>query len=210
MSKDNDTHLKKAFQYDVEETLHFHCLIGKTDATLTIMIEPDPHGDEKGTHAHFHIAYFCTNLKIMDFPEPDRCRITDKTCPFIAPLGSDERYPERRKFGYASKIIQELAFIEFYGSQLVNEILEKKKQKPIGYSLRVAELERILVVSDMIDVETYQTLDELRRLRNKLAHSPNEYLKFDEKELYDRSNKASTLSHAFAELLKKHQQNEEK
>jgi hypothetical protein len=210
MSKDDDSHLKKAFKYDVEETLHFHCLIGKTDATLTITIEPDPHGDEKGTHSHFHIAHFCANLKIMDLPDPDRCRITDNTCPFIAPLGSDERYTERRKLAYASTIIQKIAFIEFYGSQLVNEILKIKKIKPIGYSLRVAELEKILVISDLIDAETYQKVGELRKMRNKLAHSPNEYLKFEEKELYNWSNEASKLSYAVAELLKKHRQNEER
>ena len=76
--------------------------------------------------------------------------------------------------------------------------------------MRVAELEKILVISNLIDAETYQKVDELRKLRNKLAHSPNEYLKFDEKELYDWSNDASNLSYAIAELLKKHQQNKEK
>ncbi len=47
-------------------------------------------------------------------------------------------------------------------------------------------------------------------MRNKLAHSPNEYLKFEEKELYNWSNEASKLSYAVAELLKKHRQNEER
>jgi len=76
--------------------------------------------------------------------------------------------------------------------------------------LRVAELEKILVISDLIDAETYQKVGELRKMRNKLAHSPNEYLKFEEKELYNWSNEASKLSYAVAELLKKHRQNEER
>jgi hypothetical protein len=210
LDEDELAQLRKATKYDVEAKCRFHCLIGKTEATLTITIEPDPHGNESGEHAHFHTVLMCPNMKIVDLPEPDQCRITDKTCPFIAPLGSDERSPERRKFGYASTIIQKIAFIEFYGSQLVNEILKKKKLKPIGYSLRVAELEKILVISDLIDAATYQKVGKLRKLRNKLAHSPTEYLKFTEKELYDWSNEASKLSYAVAELLKKYQQNEEK
>ena len=145
------------------------------------------------------------NMKIADIPEPDRCRITDSTCPFIAPVGSDETSPERRKFRYASTIIQKNASIELYGSQLVNEMLKKKTLKPIGYSLNVAEREKILVTSDLIDAETYQKVVKLRRMRNKFAHCPNEYLKFTEKELYEWSMEASKLSYTVAELLKKHQ-----
>jgi hypothetical protein len=205
VNEDEFAQLQKATKYDVETKCRFHCLIGKTDAILSVLVEPDPQGNESGRYSHFHTVVRCPNMKIVDVPEPDRCRITDSTCPFIAPLGSDERSPERRKFGYASTIIQKIAFIEFYGSQLVNEILKKKRLKPIGYSLRVAELEKILVISDLIDAETYQKVVELRRLRNKLAHSPREYLKFDEKELYDWSNVASKLSNDIAELLRKYQ-----
>jgi hypothetical protein len=130
-----------------------------------------------------------------------RCKITDSTCPFIAPLGSDEVSPERRKFGYANTIIQNIAFIEFYGSQLVNEILQKKKLAPI-HSLRVAELEKILVISDLIDAETYQKIGKLRRMRNKLAYSPKEYLKFTERDLNECSIEAIALSYVVADLLK--------
>jgi hypothetical protein len=194
--------LKKAFQYDVNGKIPFRCLIGKTDAELHIMIEPDPHGDESGNHSHFHTVTMCPNIKIVDTPEPDRCRITNGTCPFIAPFGSDERSPELRKFRYANEIIQKIAFIEFYGSQLVNKILQKKKLAPIRYSLRVAELEKILIVSDLIDAETYRKVGNLRRIRNKLAHSPKEYLKFSEKELYECSKDADRLSFLVADLLK--------
>jgi hypothetical protein len=177
-------------------------LIGKTEAELHIMLEPDPHADESGTHSHFHTVTMCPNMRIVDFPEPDRCGITDNTCPFIAPLGSDERSPELRKLRYANTIIQKIAFIEFYGSQLVNEILQKKRLAPIQYNLRVAELEKILVVSDLIDAETYQKVGKLRRMRNRLAHSPKEYLKFTEKDLYKCSIEADKLSHVVADLLK--------
>jgi hypothetical protein len=201
-ANDRITRLEKARQYDVREDIPFRCLIGKTDAKLHIMIEPDPHGDERGTHSHFHTVLMCPNVKVVGIPEPDRCQITDSTCPFVAPVGSEERYPELRKFRYANEIIQKIAFIEFYGSQLVNEILKKKKLAPIQYSLRVAELEKILVVSDLIDTETYRKIVDLRRMRNKLAHSPKEYLKFAEKELYGYSIDAGKLSHVVADLLK--------
>ena len=202
MKKEDIARYKKATKYDVRKDVLFRCLIGKTDAELNIMIEPDPHGDESGTHSHFHTFTMCPNTKIVDAPEPDRCKITDSTCPFIAPVGSDEVNPDRRKFKYANTIIQEIAFIEFHGSQLVNEILQKKKLAPIPYSLKVAELEKILVISDLIDAETYQEVGELRRIRNKLAHSPKEYLKFTEKDLYECSIEASKLSYFVADLLK--------
>lgn len=194
---ENDNHFKK--KYGVNKRIPFHCPIGKTEATISIMVEPDPHGDESGTHSHFHTTTMCDNMKIVDTPEPDRCRITNSTCPFISPVG-EERDPERRKFRYASTIIQKIASIEFHGLQLVNEILKKKKLKPID-TLSVAELEKILIVSNLIDTETYQKFGKLRRMRNKFAHSPNEYLKFAEKELYDWSHEADKLSFVVVELL---------
>lgn len=202
MKEDRDARWKKAIRYDVNKTIPFQCLIGKTQAELCITIEPDLHGDESGTHSHFHTFTMCPNTKIVDAPEPDRCKITDSTCPFIAPVGSDEVSPDRRKFRYANTIIQKIAFIEFYGSQLVNKILQKKKLVPIPYSLRVAELEKILVISDLIDAETYQKFGKLRRMRNKLAHSPKAYLKFTEKDLYKCSIEADKLSYVVADLLK--------
>ena len=176
---EDDAHFKKTIKYDVHERIPFYCPIGKNEATISIMVEPDPHGDESGKHSHFHTATMCQNMKIVDIPEPDRCGITNSTCPFISPVG-EERDPERRKFRYASTIIQKIASIEFHGLQLVNEILQKKKLKPID-TLTVAELEKILIVSNLIDTETYQKFNKLRRMRNKFAHSPNEYLKFTEK-----------------------------
>jgi hypothetical protein len=210
VNEDERTRLRKITKYDKDEEIHFRCLIGKTEATLSISVEPDPHGDESGTHSHFHTVTMCPNMKIVDLPEPDRCRITDSTCVFIAPVGSDETSPERRKFRYANTIIQKIAFIEFYGSQLVNKILQKKKLEPIGYSLRVAELEKILVISDLIDAKTYQKVGKLRKMRNKLAHSPNEYLKFTEKELYDWSLEADKLSYAVAGMLENISKQKEK
>jgi len=208
VNEDERARLRQTTKYDVREKCHFRCLIGKSDATLSIMIEPDPHGDESGTHSHFHTVTMCPNMKIVDLPEPDRCRITDSTCVFIAPCGSDETSPQRRKFRYASTIIQKIALIQFHGTQLLNEMLKKKELKPVGDgdNIKVAELERLLVISNLIDAETYQTIGNLRRMRNKLAHSPNEYLKFSEKKLYEWSNEADRLSYAVAKLLEKHQQ----
>lgn len=201
MDADEDAHSKRTVHYDVHKIIGFRCPIGKTEAVIGIMIEPDPHGDESETDSHFHSIASCHKMKIADFPEPDRCNITDATCPFTAPIDSDETSSERRKFSYASTIIQKIAFIEVYGSQLVNEILKKKKLKPI--SIRVAELEKILVTSDLIDSETYQKLDKLRHMRNEFAHSPNRHLKFTEKDLYDSSMEADKLSSIVVGLLKK-------
>ena len=201
MNVNEDAHFKKTIQYDVHKIIGFRCPIGKTEAVIGIMIEPDPHGDESGTDSHFHSIASCPKMKIVDFPEPDRCSITDSTCPFTAPIDRDETNPEQRKFRYASTIIQKIAFIEVYGSQLVNEILKKKKLKPV--SIRVAELEKILVTSDLIDAEMYQKLGKLRHMRNEFAHSPNGHLKFTEKDLYDSSMEADKLSSVVAELLKK-------
>jgi len=201
VNEDERTHLKKITKYDIDRDIHFRCLIGKVDAIIGVMIEPDPHGDESGKHSHFHTTLLCPKIRIVDIPEPDRCQITNSTCPFIAPVGSDEVSPESRKLKLALAIIQEIAFIEFHGSQLVNLLLQKKKLEPIGYSLKVAELEKILIISDLIDAKTYQKVGKLRKMRNKLAHSPNEYLKFTEKDLYDWSLEANKLSYAVAELL---------
>jgi hypothetical protein len=198
---DQEERLKKAWQHDVNERMRFRCLIGKTEATLSIMIEPDPHGDERGTHAHFHTIITCPNIKIVDLPEPDRCRITDNTCPFIAPLGSSERSPELRKLGYAHDIIQKMAFIEFYGSQLVNAIFSTKGLASVQENLRVAELSRIMIMSDLVDNETYDKINRLRRIRNKLAHNPKQHLKFSEKQLFEWSMEARELSSAVAKLL---------
>jgi hypothetical protein len=146
VNEDGRTRLRKITKYDIDEYIHFRCLIGKVDAIIDVMIEPDPLGDESGKHSHFHTTILCPKTRIVGIPEPDRCQITNSTCPFIAPMGSNEVSPESRKLKLALAIIQEMAFVEFYGSQLVNEILQEKELKPIGYSLRVAELVKILVV----------------------------------------------------------------
>ena len=206
--KDNSTveeritkKLKKIRKYHVQRDINFQCLIGKTEATLGIIIEPDPHGDGKGTHAHFHTVITCPNTKILDVPEPDRCRITNRTCPFIAPLGSYRRNPELRKRDYAHTIIQMVAFIEFYGSQLVNKILANKRLPPIPTNLRLVELNRIMILSDLIDKKAFEKINQLRKIRNKLAHNPKEYLSFSEKELFELSMDARELSDDIAEKL---------
>ena len=138
---DND----KKMRARVRESIYFQCFLGKTEAILGILVEPDPHGDETGTHAHFHTTLICPNQKIVDVPEPDRCQITDRTCPFIAPCGSHERDPELRKRDYAHTIIRMMAFVEFYGEQLVNKILTTKGLPRTEYRLRLVELARIMI-----------------------------------------------------------------
>ena len=207
MNDDNDINekamekVKRSSKYDVERNIRFQCLIGKTEVTLEIIVEPDPHGDGIGTHAHFHATLTCPNTKIVDFPEPDRCRLTNRTCPFIAPLGSYRRYEELRKRDYAHTIIQMVAFIELYGSQLMNKILATKRLPPIQSNLRLVELNRIMILSNLIDKKAFEKINQLRKIRNKLAHNPKEYLNFSEKELFELSMDARELTNAIGEKL---------
>jgi len=182
--------LKRPSKYDVDVSIPFYCLIGKTKVTLSVLVEPDPHGDGKGTDAHFHTAVLCPYIKVVEIPELDRCRITDETCPFVTPLGSRLRSPEQRKSFYAHEIIRYAAFIEFYGTQLVNE----KIFKPLGLkgvgNLRLVELNRILLASKLIDKKMYKRLEKIRSVRNKLAHEPNAFLRFSERELFKLTREA--------------------
>jgi len=203
MNDSTKTDLKKATRHDVDKDILFHCLIGNSEVILFIMIEPDPHGDETGNHAHFHTGIRCPNIEIVDFPEPDRCQITDMTCPFIAPLGSHERSPELRKRNYAHTIIQMMALIEAYGSQLVNKVLGSKGLRHTPDNLRVVELANIMIISGWIDNETFEKINSLRRVRNKFAHKPRQYLEFTEKELYEMSIDARELANAIKNLLSK-------
>lgn len=204
-NSDNDKDImekqKKPAKYDVRKDVPFFCLIGNTQASLYLMIEPGPHGDEKGTHAHFHTILSCPKIRIVDIPEPDRCQILNRTCPFIAPLGSHKRKPELRKLDYAHTIIQMMAFIEFYGTQLVNVLLATKGLRRAKDNLRLLELTRIMLLSDLIDKQQFQKIGKLRKIRNKLAHRPKEYLRFSETELFQSSMEARELSYLFGKIL---------
>jgi hypothetical protein len=89
----NEEWYKKAKESDVNVRIPFFCKVGQVEAILTIYIEPDPHGDGAGTHAHFHTPLLCPKTKIVEYPEPDRCQITDLTCPFWEPVGGYQRFP---------------------------------------------------------------------------------------------------------------------
>jgi len=210
MNKDDKVALERASKYDAHANIRFRCLTGKTDATLSAYIEPDPHGDETGTHGHFHTTVTCPNTMIVDFPEPDRCQITNESCPFTIALGSRERNPESRKLGYAHDVIQNMAFIELYGSQLVNELLKSKGLKIKQGDLRRSELARTMVISNLIDKETYKKLNSLRGIRNKFAHDPKIHLKHTEKELFEWSMESRKLSDAVRKLLEKYEEKEKR
>jgi len=193
---------EKSIKHDVQTSIPFRCFIGKTKAILVVLIEPDPHGDGSGTHAHFHTAIVCPKLKVAKLPEPDRCQITDETCPFVAPLGSPWRHPEARKGIYAHEIIQSMALIEFYGTQVVNE----KVFKPLGLRksfLKLAELSTLLVVANIINKDLFKKIERLRKVRNRLAHEPRAYLEFDERELFELSLEARSIAIKFMALLGK-------
>jgi uncharacterized protein YutE (UPF0331/DUF86 family) len=87
-----------------------------------------------------------------------------------------------------------MAFVEFYGSQLMNSLFVDKGLPIPRDSLRLSELSRIMVISDLIDEKDYKKIDKLRKIRNKLAHRPKKYLSFSEKELFELSMEARELS----------------
>jgi hypothetical protein len=183
---------ENAAKYDVENRTSFHCLTGHIKAELFLMIEPDPHGTESGKDGHFHIALICANARVPETPtEPDRCQITDDTCPFVGPVGPTDRDPKKRKFALANKIVQGVAFIDFFGSQILSSTLESKGPNKKLANSKVFELNKSLLSSGIINTETFQVIDNLRKTRNVLAHDPEGYLKFTENQLYEFSRIAA-------------------
>ena len=194
--------LRRCFENDIFVTIPFNCKIGGVKAYIRVHIEPDPHGDGKGTDAHFHTAIDCPKIKVVvDSPEPDRCSVTDKTCPFVQPLGGIERDEKLRKKYYAGEIILAVTSIEQYSKKI---LLDYFKSNNIKISVnkvkkfRLADVTMFLYALKLIDYETYLDLNKIREIRNDLAHDPEAYLKFKEKELYE----ALLLAYECVEKLK--------
>ena len=187
---------KESKEADVIQRVPFLCKIGQTEAYIYVHIEPDPHGDGKGTHAHFHAVPHCPKTKIVDYPEPDRCQVTDETCPFWEPLGGYERDPTTRKWVYAQQFLHYASFIEFYGMQLINISLRSKGFKLITElpDLKWADIVKFLRALDVIGTDIYSELNSIRKKRNKLTHHPEEYRGFEEKELFELMIKTQKLA----------------
>lgn len=188
---------------DVETTIPFFCKIGQTKAELFVMIEPDPHDDGKGTHAHFHSGIlYCPKKKIVDLPEPDRCKVTDETCPFWESFGGYQRNPTRRKWLYAQRFIHSFSSIEFYGTQLMTAFLKSKGCKNLEKlpELDFWKIMNFLRIFGQIDKAIHGRLNKIKETRNKLAHNPEAYMEFEEKELFEKDLEAAKLE---SELLKK-------
>ncbi|MCP4608967.1 MAG: hypothetical protein GY845_09670 [Planctomycetes bacterium] len=73
-----------------------------------------------------------------------------------------------------------MADIEFHGTQLINQFPKYSANDP-GLAKVIDRLFKL----HLIDEQTYYTLQELRELRNQLAHHPTKYLNFDEIKLYE-------------------------
>lgn len=192
----NEEWFKKSKEADKECDVPFSCKVGQITAELNVCIEPDPHGDGKGTHAHFHTMILCPKIKIVDHPEPDRCQVTNETCPFVEPFGGYERDSDTRKWVYAQRFLHHVTFIEFYSMQLINVSLRSKgfKIEQEIPDLRYVDIIRFLRALALVDNPTYAELDGVRKKRNTLAHRPEEYLKFQEKELFELELKAQRLA----------------
>jgi hypothetical protein len=191
---------KKSVEADRECDLSFLCKIGQVDAELNVSVEPDPHGDGTGRHAHFHTIIMCPKIKIPDAHEPDRCRVTDETCPFVEPLGGYERNPDSRKWIYAQQFLHHVSSIEFSGTQLLSASLmskgiEIRSELP---DLSFATGMRLLYALGLIDEPTHKNIAGLRKHRNKLAHDPRAYLTFQEQDLFELMLKSRSLA-AFLE-----------
>lgn len=193
--------LERSIKYDVNKYIRFQCLIGQIEAELGIMIEPDPIGDELGTYAHFHTTIHCPNIKIVNVPEPDRCQITNNTCPFIAPFSSHKRDPKLRKNTYAHEIIHRISLIEFYGSQIVNEVLKANGLKADIDNATIFTLIRMMKISKVIDKKMFYDLEKIRKIRNKLVHDPEKYLTYSERDLHKWSIESNEISNQIRNIV---------
>jgi hypothetical protein len=187
---------KKSREADVTQRIPFFCKIGQVEAYIYVHIEPDPHGDDKGTHAHFHAVPHCPKIKIVNYPEPDRCQVTEETCPFWEPVGGYHRDETTRKWVYSQQFIHHISLAEFYGNQLIITALRAKgfkvtKKLP---DFRFTDIITLLSALEIINNDVYKNLNELRVKRNTLVHRPEAYKEFEEKELYELALKALELA----------------
>ena len=192
----NEEWYKKAKEFDVIVPTVFFCKIGQVQARLTMYIEPDPHGDGTGTHAHFHTPLVCPKIKIGEYPEPDRCQVTDSTCPFWEPVGGYQRNVNTRKWVHAHRFLHQVSLIEFYSTQLLIVSFRSKGFKVTQNlpEIRLVDLIKLLRALEVLDDATCDELDDVRGKRNKLTHGPDAYLKYQEKVLYDLASKAEKLA----------------
>lgn len=197
-----EENFKKSIEADIHDNIPFQCKIGNVIAELRILIESDPHGDGKGIHAHFHTTIQCPKIKIVDRPEPDRCQVTDETCPFWEPFGGYDRDSSSRKKVFFYKFLHSMTFVELYGTQLVYMIFQSKAIR-LRHDLRFIEITRLLMASDSISRDIYTKLEELRKKRNKLAHEPYKYLEFEENELFQLNGEANEITDVLWKKLNK-------
>ncbi len=192
----NEEWYKKAKESDVIVPTVFFCKIGQVQARLTMYIEPDPHGDGTGSHAHFHTPLVCPKIKIVEYPEPDRCKVTDSTCPFWEPVGGYQRNVNTRKWVYAHRFLHQVSLIEFYSTQLLIVSFKSRGFKVTQNlpEFRLVDLIKLLRALEVLDNATCAEFDNVRGKRNRLTHGPEAYHKYQEKVLYDLSSKAEKLA----------------
>jgi len=169
ISKEEVKHLENVYKYDLDIHIPFNCLIGKVESLLCISIEPDPHGDESGSCSHTHVTLICQKMKIGDSPESDCCGVTGEPCQFDVGQHLDTNIQKKI---FSLEIIQNCAMIEHYGSICINHLLETKK---IERNLDFYHLGLFLFVAHLIDKDTYDKIEKIRKIRNKLAHRIDAY-----------------------------------
>ncbi len=203
MSLTDFNQVKKA---DVKTTIPFSCKIGQTKAELFVMIESDPHGDGRGTHAHFHSGIlYCPKKKIVDLPEPDRCEITDKNCPFNKSFGKSTDDPIQRKQAYAYELISSVSLIEIYGTNLIEKFLKFKGYKFASNppNLRFLEIMKFLRAFNLLKDKTYGKLKQIKDMRDRLAHEEKPYTTINGNTLLNMASEARELASEFIHMLQK-------
>jgi hypothetical protein len=176
---------------DVRSELNFFCEIGEVKALVGLHVEPAPHGDP--SHGHLHVSLLCEKVCIPDFPEPDRCSLTNRTCPFQLEFGHHLLHEESRKKDYANQILLSSAHIEYYGAIRLRRYHDSQGLSFNQRKLNLSRIIQLLKTNGLIDPVTYAELVRLKDCRNRLAHQVDALEKYTEQELYSFTVRAQKL-----------------
>jgi hypothetical protein len=101
---------------------------------MNLLIEPNPPHPH---HCHFHTIVLCNKHRIIESPEPDRCRVTELPCQFRESMSKsfDDKLSRQREYGI--RILQYGAYFEYL---TIRKLLESLKQKGVELRARFKTL----------------------------------------------------------------------
>ena len=70
----------------------------------------------------------------------------------------------------------------------------REEYQNIKDDMKLVDVIKHLLEFEVIDINMYNTLNEMRKTRNRLAHNSEEYLSFEEIPLFELSNNARIIS----------------